>query len=553
MNTKSLFSNYSNISNQKPKNSSDSLRSNTLTYSGKDLTQMLPSDLLNESNTELEIIENINNTGIKFSDPIEEIIEERSGVTMENLCQSDNMNNINFSAFSPKIVPQAKFYSQELKKEETQTNTFQFEDTFRKYSNDNPIQSQVNNYQNFDNKGFLFHPQENLGSHNISNISNMNNRTNSPQCNCSALPIQHVPQVSNYNNCYQEIHNQVYYHVNQNQPHYNANSVNHNNLNFQQKMPFFPNDTNMGNMSNNNMSNNNMNNNNMNNMNGMRNNQNNQPIMNKFSSSRSMQKDTGFNNYFNNIYSNGGQTIQGQSNSSQNVNRNLYSGFDKDNNSNDNIHNNITNFDDNNIYNNQQQRNFSNFKQNSNNDIKNFGNNFSNNNNHNNNNNRGNNQFNYPRNNQNYNNGNGDSIRMSSSNNNVNKWKDSKTFVMKDLVSTLEPRKRDSPASDSNISSLSIIEKKNRDDTKSLLDFLNSLNEKLIDFVRTQKGSRSLQKFLSKITSENLDLIFDRLENKFSDLMVDVYGNYLSQKLVICCSLEQRMHILRCVKILLTY
>jgi hypothetical protein len=37
---------------------------------------------------------------------------------------------------------------------------------------------------------------------------------------------------------------------------------------------------------------------------------------------------------------------------------------------------------------------------------------------------------------------------------------------------------------------MSIIEKKKLCDTKNLLEFLNGLDEDLIDFVRTQKGSR---------------------------------------------------------------
>lgn len=98
-----------------------------------------------------------------------------------------------------------------------------------------------------------------------------------------------------------------------------------------------------------------------------------------------------------------------------------------------------------------------------------------------------------------------------------------------------------------NSKTMSIVEKKNKDDTKNLTDFLNSLDEDLIDFVRTQKGSRSLQKYLNKITNENLDIIFERLDNRFSDLMVDVYGNYLCQKLVICCSVLQRTVILKSV------
>jgi hypothetical protein len=92
---------------------------------------------------------------------------------------------------------------------------------------------------------------------------------------------------------------------------------------------------------------------------------------------------------------------------------------------------------------------------------------------------------------------------------------------------------------------LSISEKKAKDDTKNLVDFLNGLQEDLIDYVRTHKGSRSLQKFLNKITTENLEIILSKLDNKISELMVDVYGNYLLQKLVVSCSPNQRIFILK--------
>ena len=64
--------------------------------------------------------------------------------------------------------------------------------------------------------------------------------------------------------------------------------------------------------------------------------------------------------------------------------------------------------------------------------------------------------------------------------------------LKKNLV--LPPKKfsENSPLEPSKFNSktMSILEKKNMDDTKNLVDFLNGLDEELIDYVRTQKGSR---------------------------------------------------------------
>lgn len=100
-----------------------------------------------------------------------------------------------------------------------------------------------------------------------------------------------------------------------------------------------------------------------------------------------------------------------------------------------------------------------------------------------------------------------------------------------------------------NTENSSILKKKVQDDSNSLNNFLKGINEELIDYVRTQKGSRNLQKFLINISNENLNLIFSRLNDRITDLMVDVYGNYLCQKIVTCCSVEQRIYLFNAVSL----
>ena len=86
------------------------------------------------------------------------------------------------------------------------------------------------------------------------------------------------------------------------------------------------------------------------------------------------------------------------------------------------------------------------------------------------------------------------------------------------------------------------LEKEDFDDLDQLLA---SLKSDLSSFVRTQKGSRTLQKILDRIPPEKLFIILENLKDDFSFLMTDTYGNYLCQKLIQCCSAEQRVFILK--------
>jgi hypothetical protein len=49
-----------------------------------------------------------------------------------------------------------------------------------------------------------------------------------------------------------------------------------------------------------------------------------------------------------------------------------------------------------------------------------------------------------------------------------------------------------------------------------------------------------MQKSLNKLTYENINYLIAKLGKKIAILMVDVYGNYFCQKLIQCCSSEQR-------------
>ena len=48
----------------------------------------------------------------------------------------------------------------------------------------------------------------------------------------------------------------------------------------------------------------------------------------------------------------------------------------------------------------------------------------------------------------------------------------------------------------------------------------------MIDFLRTQKGSRHMQDYLKKTSLNNINVIIERIKNDFGKLMADSYGNY---------------------------
>jgi len=89
------------------------------------------------------------------------------------------------------------------------------------------------------------------------------------------------------------------------------------------------------------------------------------------------------------------------------------------------------------------------------------------------------------------------------------------------------------------------------DERSQLYNFVKNLSEELHDFICSQKGSREMQKFLNKITSENLNFLINKIGFNIYKMMTNVYANYFCQKLFQSCSSEQRLKILKYVKIIL--
>ena len=62
---------------------------------------------------------------------------------------------------------------------------------------------------------------------------------------------------------------------------------------------------------------------------------------------------------------------------------------------------------------------------------------------------------------------------------------------------------------------------------------------------RDQHGCRFLQRKFDETGAEAVDICFDEIIAEVVDLMMDPFGNYLVQKLLECCSDDQRMGVLR--------
>ena len=86
-------------------------------------------------------------------------------------------------------------------------------------------------------------------------------------------------------------------------------------------------------------------------------------------------------------------------------------------------------------------------------------------------------------------------------------------------------------------------------DEINLAEVLSNDNFELAEFIKTQKGSRVMQKELNTISPENLELLLLKLCPHLTGIMVDTYGNYFSQRLIQCSSPQQRVIILKTVKI----
>ena len=74
---------------------------------------------------------------------------------------------------------------------------------------------------------------------------------------------------------------------------------------------------------------------------------------------------------------------------------------------------------------------------------------------------------------------------------------------------------------------------------------LNMTDYSLYNYLITQKGSRDVQTALKKIKENEVEILINKLQNFISDITLDKYGNYFSQKLIQICVPSQRIKILQ--------
>lgn len=85
-------------------------------------------------------------------------------------------------------------------------------------------------------------------------------------------------------------------------------------------------------------------------------------------------------------------------------------------------------------------------------------------------------------------------------------------------------------------------------DFSSLKDILSSTSMSLKDYLLTQKGSRNLQRYLDKITSNELESIINLIKDDLQYIMMDIYGNYFSQKLIQSSSPPHRLQLISSIR-----
>jgi hypothetical protein len=74
---------------------------------------------------------------------------------------------------------------------------------------------------------------------------------------------------------------------------------------------------------------------------------------------------------------------------------------------------------------------------------------------------------------------------------------------------------------------------------------LEILKGQLDLLIYNQSGSRFLQKLLTKANKEVVEFFLDEIDSKVNKLMMDKYGNYFCQELLLSCSGNQRLEILK--------
>jgi hypothetical protein len=134
---------------------------------------------------------------------------------------------------------------------------------------------------------------------------------------------------------------------------------------------------------------------------------------------------------------------------------------------------------------------------------------------------------------------------------NLNQYSNS---ILKQISSTTNSARRTySSNTSAKIINIANIEEILEEPEEDFEKFVEKIGADLIPFIKTQKGSRFMQKFLNKISSDSVDKILSKVSPNFKEIMTDNYGNYFMQKLTQSCTDNQRAFVIDSVKILINF
>ena len=93
------------------------------------------------------------------------------------------------------------------------------------------------------------------------------------------------------------------------------------------------------------------------------------------------------------------------------------------------------------------------------------------------------------------------------------------------------------------------MKKKNKKESKEenniVKKMLNMSDYSLCNFLKNQKDSREAQNALVTMKENEVDVLINKLKNFISDVTIDKYGNYFTQKLIQICVPSQRLKIIQ--------
>ena len=93
------------------------------------------------------------------------------------------------------------------------------------------------------------------------------------------------------------------------------------------------------------------------------------------------------------------------------------------------------------------------------------------------------------------------------------------------------------------------MKKKNKKESKEenniVKKMLNMSDYSLCNFLKNQKDSREAQNALVTMKESEVDVLINKLKNFISDVTIDKYGNYFTQKLIQICVPSQRLKIIQ--------